>query len=353
MPPNPTTTQPADGSTWFPSSGFSSDAELDFTQTDALPSPPNRGSLYDGFGDDDDFEEGGAAAASAGSGVAAPGPAGGAAAGAAADDDVGDLGFEMSQEEVEALEHDHKKVYSKDMAFANSMSADAELKEQELQRLQLEALLRIKGGGDAMDAALSSIEMSAMSLLTGNSAVDTAQKSAKPTKKKGKGKGKGKLKASAPAKDTSATIQLVPETAEEIAANPALMSKAQLRLQQRRQLRANLVQAQQQAQSPAKKDRPNVGKIGEWGETEVAKWLGTIVEEASVHQWMLVVKKETINGRKLLQLTASDLATYTKGYLTISKEVKLVSEGIRRLNIEGAKAGRKTLRRAIGKKLGM
>ena len=148
-------------------------------------------------------------------------------------------------------------------------------------------------------------------------------------------------------------MQLVPETAAEIAANPALMSKAQLRLHQRRQLRAQMAKAQQQAQQPAKKDRPNVSKIGDWGEVEVAKWLGTIVEGASVHQWMSIVKRETIDGRKLLELTADDLATYTKGYLTISKEVMLVSEGIRRLNFEGAKAGRMTLRKAIGKKLGM
>ena len=42
------------------------------------------------------------------------------------------------------MEMDHKKVYSKDMAFANSMTADEEVKEQELQRLQLEALLRVE-----------------------------------------------------------------------------------------------------------------------------------------------------------------------------------------------------------------
>ena len=281
--------------------------------------------------------------------------AGAAASAASGGDDVGDTGFEMTAEETQTMEKDHQKVYSKDMAFANSMSADDELKEREMQRLQLEALLRIKGGGDSTDAALSGIDLSALTMSAANSAGHSPpMPKAKKVKGKGnaKGKGKGKAKAKA-AIEVDPMLPMKQESAAEIAANPALMSKAQLRLQARQQLKAQMVKAQTAAQSPARKDRPNVGKIGEWGESEVAAWLATIVEEASVHQWMAVVKKEKVDGRRLLELTFNELTIFTSGYLTISKEVDVVVEGIRRLNFEGAKAGRKTLRKAIGKKLGM
>lgn len=181
------------------SQGFSSDAELDFTETDALPSPAEdeksskfkrSGSIYNGFDDGDAHDD----AASAAAGTP---PATTTTTGA---DDVGDIGFELSQDEVDAMEMDHKKVYSKDMAFANSMTADEEVKEQELQRLQLEALLRVKGGGDAMDAALSSIDLSALTMSSANaSAADTPELKSKRAKRKEKGKAKGKAKAVAPA----------------------------------------------------------------------------------------------------------------------------------------------------------
>ena len=179
------------------SQGFSSDAELDFTETDALPSPAEdeksskfkrSGSIYNGFDDGDAHDD----AASAAAGTPPVTTTG--------DDDVGDIGFELSQDEVDAMEMDHKKVYSKDMAFANSMTADEEVKEQELQRLQLEALLRVKGGGDSMDAALSSIDLSALTMSSANaSAADTPELKSKREKRKEKGKAKGKAKAVAPA----------------------------------------------------------------------------------------------------------------------------------------------------------
>ena len=91
------------------------------------------------------------------------------------------------------MEKDHKKVYSKDMAFANSMTADEEVKEQELQRLQLEALLRVKGGGDSMEAALSSIDLSALTMTSANATPhDTPELKPKKQKQKNKGTGKGK-----------------------------------------------------------------------------------------------------------------------------------------------------------------
>jgi hypothetical protein len=286
------------------------------------------------------------------------------------DDSNEEDGFQLDPAEQAQLDTEHKIVYSKDLAFANELSADFEQEEEDAQREQLASLLRVRGGG-GLDDTLQQIDFSSVvepvdwseGADNGSSKVSTkgdlqragshyggsitspltspkvkVVKPEKPTKApKGKAAPLQASKTSKPATET---------------ASAAVTSKAQQRLQDRAALKAKLAKEIKTTASPAK-SAPKVGSIPNWGEKEVLAWLVTIVDEDGMTTWKDIISAEVIDGPKLLGLAEADLKQYTKGYLTLKADLSIVMEGIRRLNIEGAKAGKKTLRRAIGKKLGL
>lgn len=165
-----------------------------------------------------------------------------------------------------------------------------------------------------------------------------------PSPKKGKSRRAPKKVAHKP-EGLVEPKERVPTISPGQAAIVATAEKANSKLEARRKRRAEMAKAAK-GDAPSAKNFPKK-PVNEWGQSDVNQWLSTLVSRESVHQWATVVADQQINGPKLLGLKLSDLVHFTAAYATITEEREIIAEGIRRLNFEGARAGKRTLRRAV------
>eukprot|EP00039_Didymoeca_costata_P012162 m.174067 g.174067 ORF g.174067 m.174067 type:complete len:306 (-) comp15401_c0_seq2:7416-8333(-) len=254
-------------------------------------------------------------------------------------------GFEshMSLEERVTQDKEHAKVYSADMPFANALSKDDETDAEETQMRHLTQLLQMRGEGPSLPEIEST------------SRPHTPRGSPSPAKKKKASLFSGnRSKHASPLTSPPATPPCFGKNENAVSADEVALVLSQKKVAKRQVEKAKLIaelSAAKEEIAPSKMAPPKK-PIPEWEEKEVLEWLATIVERDSLEQWEEIIDKHLISGLILLGLSEEDLKSYTKSYFTISGDVELVAEGIRRLNIEGAKAGKRTLRRAIAARLG-